>query len=100
MRVELDEDAIHRHLANDDAIRRQMEENMDAALNYWRANARRDTGYMADSAYGVIIDGSDGEMEAFLEFPAPYTEYQEYGTRYIQGMHLTQDLLRILAGGF
>lgn len=81
----------------DDAVDRAL----DAGAAYWESHARRDTGLMARSTTEVNFgSGRGGELTVdTTTFGAAvdYAPFQEYGTRYIRGMHLTADIERVMA---
>ena len=98
--VEIDEQAVWKAAAV--ASERAVDAALFAGEQYWLTHARVDTGHMAVSAEGVKRLAANGLTQGELVIgteDATHTEYghyQEYGTRYIRGMHLSADIARVM----
>ncbi|QWS68130.1 hypothetical protein SEA_VANLEE_12 [Gordonia phage VanLee] len=94
MTVKLSPGTLDRVLRSPEVVD-NLQDRLDRGAAFWNANARKDTGFMAQAVHTEIVE-QPGGPEGHLEFTADYAGYQEYGTRYIEGMHLTQDILAIM----
>ncbi|UAK38444.1 hypothetical protein K8O93_01165 [Gordonia bronchialis] len=100
VQVELDPQFVQRYLHGPE-VRENLERRLEVGAEFWRTNARKRTGYMAEQVHGSVIDGSRG-FEGLLEMTAEYAKYQEqgfhhHGGGYVEGMHLMQDILALMS---
>lgn len=95
VKVELDHDFVHRYLHGDE-VEKELRQRLEAGAAYWTDHARWRTGFMANAVVGEVVHEIGGQ-EGVLEMYADYSPYQEYGTRYIEGMHILADVLAEMA---
>ncbi|WP_448223447.1 hypothetical protein [Gordonia iterans] len=91
-----------------EAVAEATDRAVDAALlagsNYWFEHARKDTWLMSTAVSEVRTLNADGTVAGELVISTEdhgadreYAHYQEFGTRYIAGMHLSADIERVMA---
>jgi hypothetical protein len=91
--LDYDDSFIEKYTHSED-WERELNSRLDFAEDYWREHARKRTGFMSEATETYVLDG-----EGYFEATASYAGYQEFGTRYIEGMHLLTDIVRALESG-